>query len=107
MWSSMASERLVCSLAHPSSGKRKPQDHAEAKILSDHEVPGGALDERMHLADLARQGLLVEQAIGHIPVKGIERAETISGIRPAQIHSGNIGLRGPAPRRCGCRAAAR
>lgn len=53
--------------------------------MSDHEVPGGALDERIHLADLARQGLLVEQAIGHIPVKGIERAETISGIRPAQI----------------------
>jgi hypothetical protein len=64
---------------------RKPQHHAETEILSDHEIVGSPLDERIHLADLARQVLLVAQAIGHIAVKGIERAEPISGIRPAQI----------------------
>ena len=46
---------------------------------------GGPLDQRAHLGDLAGQRPLVQQAIGHVAVEGVERAEAVARIRPAQI----------------------
>jgi hypothetical protein len=42
-------------------------------------------DDFLHLGDFRRQVLLVEKAIRDIAVEGIERAETIAGIRTTQI----------------------
>src|SRR5512140_839810 len=46
---------------------------------------GTRVDQRPYIGDFAGQSLLVETSIRDITVEGIERAETISGIRRTQI----------------------
>ena len=63
----------------------EPQHHAEAEVLVDVERFILPLDDCAHLGDLGRQLLRAEQAVGHIAVEGVHRAEAVAGVRRREV----------------------
>lgn len=64
---------------------REPQHHAETEILVDDERAVLRVDQGLHLGDLQRQRLRIEQPIGDIAVERVHRAEAITRIGRVQI----------------------
>src|SRR5205085_7384712 len=62
-----------------------PQQDAKPKVLLDFKRAPTLLDELTHVRDFGRERIFVEQPIADIAVIGVDGAQSVAWVRPAQV----------------------